>query len=185
MTPNDLWLNGSAPAPLPSLADVKEYGAFVSFERHVCQWLREWKPLAALVAQQRDYVITYADHATIEQQVADALASVGMYLVVDLESAGKKSSMKQAFVFNPFNFMVTVSESPISNRDTASGGTGLTCKRCADLVALAFEGMNIGNGCASLKGVTFPSVGDGMQNAVVTFSTQLVVNLDHLLTSNL
>lgn len=181
MTPNDLWMNGAPPPALATDEKLRELGSFVAFEDLVCQWLREWKPLAALVAQERDYVITYADHATIEQQVADALAAVGIYLVVDLESAVKKSACRQALVLTPFNFMVTISESPTTNRDVASGGSGITCKRCADLVALAFEGMTIGNGCASLKGITFPSVGDGMQNAVVTFSTQLVVNLDHLL----
>lgn len=181
-TPADLWLNGAVPAATPTDDEVKLYGAFVAFERLVCQWLREWLPLAPLIAQERDYTVTYADAETIEQQVSDALQAVGISLVVDLESAVKKSACKQALVFNPFNFIITVSEAPTSNRDTAAGGSGLTSKRCADLITLAFEGQQIGNGCASLKGVAFPDVGDGKQNAVVTFSTQLVVNLDHLLT---
>jgi hypothetical protein len=181
MTPHDLWLNGAPPPALPSLAELIEYGDLVAFERVVCQWLTEWKPLAALFAQDRPNIVTYADHATLDDVVNAALSAVGMYIVADLENAVKKSSMKQAFVFNPFNFMVTVTENPLLNRDTASGGTGMTCKRCASLIAKAFEGMTIGNGCASLKGITFPSVGDGQQNAVVTFSTQLVVTLDDLL----
>ncbi len=181
-TPNDLWLNGAPPPAVPDADEVRQHGAFVAFERHVCRWLREWLPLAPLVNQDREYTITYADAATIEQQVADALQAVGISLVVDLETAVKKSSAKQALVFNPFNFLITVSEAPTANRDTEAGGSGLTCKRCADLIALALEGMPIGNGCASLKGIAFPSQGDGEQNAVITFSTQLVTNLDSLLT---
>jgi hypothetical protein len=181
MFPNDLWLNGVPPAAVATEAKLKELGAFVAFEDLVCTWLASFLPLAPIFAQERPNICTYADHATMEQITTDAIQAVGMYIVVDLESAAKKSSCKQALVLSPFNFLVTITESPLLNRDVAAGGTGMSCKRVADMVALAFEGMPIGNGCASLKGVTFPSAGDGQQNAVVTFSTQLVVTLDHLL----
>lgn len=51
MTPNDLWLNGAPPSALPSLDELKEYGDLVAFERVVCQWLAEWRPLAPLFSR--------------------------------------------------------------------------------------------------------------------------------------
>ncbi len=181
-TPADLWLNGEPPPAVPSDEELREYGAFVAFERLVCRWLLEWLPLAPIVNQEnRPNIITYADDATIESQVSDALTGIGLSIVVDLETAVKRSAMKQAFSFNPFNFMITISEAPTTNRDTAGGGSGITAKRAADLIAHAFEGMPIGNGCASLKGISFPDVGDSLQNAVLVFSTSYVTTLASIL----
>ncbi len=182
--PVTLWKNGVAPDPRPSLEWLRESGALVAFERMVAElWLPNWLPLAPVFAQGRENICTFADAGSIEQITTDALDRVGMYLVVDLEQAVKKSSVRQAFVFNPFIFMVTITEVPVQNRDAAAGGTGMSCKRVADAVALAFEGMPIGNGTASLKGITFPSLGDDRQNAVVTFQTSFTVNLEHLFPS--
>lgn len=179
--PATLWKNAAVPAARPSLEWLREHGSLVAFERMVAElWLPNWLPLAPLFAQDRENVCTYADAGSVEQITTDALERVGIYLVVDLEQAVKKSSSKQAFVYNPFTFLVTITEVPIQNRETAAGGTGMSCKQVADAVALAFEGMQIGNGTASLKGLTFPSLGDDRQNAVVTFQTSLVVNLEHL-----
>lgn len=182
INPADLWLNGAPPPPQPTVEEIKEFGAFVAFERLVCRWLNEWQPLAPIVNQEnRPNIITYADAATIESQVTDALIGVGLSIVVDLETAVKKSAMKQAFSFNPFNFMITVQEAPATNRDVAGGGSGITAKRAADLIAHAFEGMPIGNGCASLQGISFPAVGSDQQNAVLVFSTAYVTTLASIL----
>lgn len=179
--PVTLWKNSTVPDARPSIAWLREHGSLVAFERMVAElWLPNWLPLAPVFAQDRPNICTYADHGTVDQIATDALQSVGMYIVVDLEQAIKKSAVKQALVFNPFTFLITITEVPVQNRDAASGGTGMSCKQVADAVALAFEGLPIGNGCASLKGITFPSLGDDRQNAVVTLSTSYTVNLDHL-----
>ena len=177
----DLWLNEAPPSSTPTDEEVAEYGAFIAFERLVCKWLNEWLPLGPIVNQDRASVITYADAETIESQITDALIGIGLSIVVDLETAVKESAMKQAFSFNPFNFMITIQENPTTNREVAAGGSGITAKRAADLIALAFEGQSIGNGCASCKGISFPSAGDGNQNAVLVFSTTYVTTLGSLL----
>jgi hypothetical protein len=111
MTIADFWVDGAPPAKQPSDDDVATLGALVAFQAHVCTFLRAWNPLGAISAQARPYAITYADHATIEANIAKSMQSIGISLLVDLTTATKKSAMRNACLFQPFGFQISIIES--------------------------------------------------------------------------
>jgi len=178
MTIADFWVDGVPPAAQPSADDVATLGALVAFQAHVCTFLRSWNPLGAISAQARPYAITYADHATIEANIAKSMQSIGISLLVDLTTATKKSAMRNACCFQPFGFQVSIIESPTLNR--SASGTRLPCKRVAEQVALCLEGTALGNGQCDLKGIQFPTDDIGLQKALVSFETALVITLPGL-----
>jgi hypothetical protein len=178
MTIADFWVDGVPPAKQPTDDAIATLGALVAFQAHVCTFLRSWTPLGAIPAQSRPYAITYADHATIEANIAKSMQSIGISLLVDLTTATKKSAMRNACCFQPFGFQISIIESPTLNR--SANGTKLPCKHVAEQVALCLEGAALGNGQCDLKGLQFPTDDIGLQKAVVSFETALVVTLPGL-----
>jgi hypothetical protein len=169
MTIADYWVDGAPPAAQPTEQEVATLGALVAFQAHACEFLRKWNPLGAIAAQSRPYAITYADHATIEANIAKSMQSIGISLLVDLDQATKKSAMRNACLFQPFGFFVSIIENPILNR--SASGTKLPCKRVAEQVALCLEGTSLGNGSCDLKGIQWLTDDAGLQKARVSFET--------------
>jgi hypothetical protein len=178
MTIADFWVDAAPPAAQPTADDVATLGALVAFQAHVCTFLRSWNPLGAISAQSRPYAITYADHATVAANTAKSMQSIGISLLVDLTQATKKSAMRNACLFQPFGFQVSIVEHPILNR--SANGTKLPCKLVAEQVALCLEGAALGNGQCDLKGIQFPTDDDGLQKALVSFETTYLIKLTGL-----
>ena len=178
MTIADFWVDGTPPAAQPTEDDVVTMGALVAFQAHVCTFLRSWNPLGAISAQSRPYAITYADHATIEANISKSMQAIGISLLVDLTQATKKSAMRNACLFQPFGFQISIIEHPIVNR--TAQGTKLPCKLVAEQVALCLEGAALGNGQCDLKGIQFPTDDVGLQKALVSFETAYLIKLTGL-----
>lgn len=174
----DYWQDGAPPAATPTDDEIATLGNLVAFQAHVCKFLRCWLPLSAISAQSRPYAITYADHATVETNIAKSMQSIGISLLVDLDTASKKSAMRNACVLQPFGFFVSIIENPILNR--SASGTQLPCKLVAEHIALCLEGAALANGQADLTGIQYITDDAGLQKARVSFNTALILTLPGL-----
>lgn len=173
MALTDNWLNGAQPAALPTDDELTEHGALVGFEIAACRFITEWLPLADAVAQDRPYVVTYADHGTVEQQVMQSLKGVGISFLVDLDTGVKKGAQRASVFMQPFGFYVSIVEHPVTNR--GERGSGITCKRAAELVACAYQGWQIGNGQGDVTAITFDTDATGLQKARVNIATAYLI----------
>jgi hypothetical protein len=178
MTAADFWANGAPPPREPPADDVGRYGSLVAFQRHVCTILRAWLPLAPVATQNRPETISYADAATIESNIQKALSGLGISIMVDLDQATKKSAMRNALMFQPFAFTVSIVEHPITNR--SASGSKMPCKLVAEHVALCLEGTPLGNGQCDVTGIQHLTDKEGLQHSIVNVSTAYLIQLPGL-----
>jgi hypothetical protein len=178
MSVADFWANGTPPPKEPPADDVASYGALIAFERHVCTLLRAWLPLAPVVGQNRPETITYADAATIEATTQKALQGIGISIQVDLSQATKKSAMRNALMFQPFSFIVSILEHPVTNR--SANGSKLPCKLVAEHIALCLEGTPLGNGQCDVVGIQHLTDKDNLQHSIVHVNTAYLIQLPGL-----
>lgn len=167
------WINGAPPPKDPDAADVNEHGSLIAFQIHVCRFLREWLPLAPVYAQKKPGVLSYADKQTVADEVNKALQTIGISMVVGLDTGTVKSAMKNAIVFSPFSFVVNIAESPLTNRGT--NGSRITASRCAEHVLLCLAGASLGGGVCEIKGFEVDGVQGKLQTAKVTVSTSYTI----------
>lgn len=168
-----LWLNAAPPPAAPDAGDIEEHGSLIAFQIHVVRFLTEWLPLAPVVSQAKPGSITYADKKTVASETDNALKSIGISLVVGLESGIRTASLKNAVAFDPFTFVVNIAESPITNR--GSKGTGITASRCAEHIMLCLSGASLGNGCCAVKSYSTGGELGALQTAEVSFSTAYAI----------
>lgn len=168
-----IWTTGAPPPAAPDASDVLVYGSLVAFQIHVCLFLRGFLPLAPVAAQAKPGAITYADKKTVVSDVEKALQSIGLSMVVGLDSGTRSSAMRHAVTFDPFSFVINIAESPVTNR--GASGTGITASRCAELAMLCLSGASLGNGCCSVKSFTVGSEQGSLQTAEVSFSTAYAI----------
>jgi hypothetical protein len=167
------WLNAAPPPAAPDAADIEEHGSLIAFQIHVVRFLTEWLPLAPVVSQAKPGAITYADKKTVATDVTKALQSIGLSMVVGLDSGTRNSAMRHAVTFNPFSFVINIAESPITNR--GSKGTGITASRCAEHVMLCLSGATLGNGSCDVKAFSTGGEEGILQTAQLTFSTAYAI----------
>lgn len=167
------WLNAAPPSPLPTAAELAEFGALVAFQIVAVRFLSEWLPLAAVAGQAKPGAITYADKKTVASETVAALRSVGISLVVALDSGTRSSAAPHAVYLDPFRFAVRVAESPVTNR--GSKGSGVTASRAAELAMLCFSGQRIGNGVASLVSFSVDGEEGTLQTADVVLQTSYLI----------
>ncbi len=167
------WISGAPPDPAPDAAEAAEHGALVAFQLHVVRWLNAWLPLAPVAAQAKPGAITYADKRSVVSEVENSLRSVGISLVVGLDRGTRKSAMRNAVLFDPFVFSVSIAENPLTNR--SSRGSGLTASQAAELVMLCFSGGRLGSG--SCEVIAFSTGGEegSLQTADVTLQTAYLI----------
>lgn len=167
------WTTGAPPAAAPDAADIEVHGSLIAFQIHVVRFLTEWLPLAPVVSQAKPGAITYADKKTVASDVAAALRSIGISMVVGLDSGVRNAAFRNAVAFDPFSFVVNIAESPVTNR--SASGTNITASRCAELVMLCLSGASLGNGCCAVKSFTTGGEQGAFQTAEVTFSTAYAI----------
>lgn len=167
------WLTGAPPPKDPSAEDIETYGSLVAFQIHVCRFLREWLPLAPVFSQDKPGVLSYADKKTVEAEVNAALKSIGISLVVGLDSGTRNASLRNAITFNPFTFVINIAESPTTNR--GANGSKMTASRCAEHVMLCLAGATLGNGSCDVKGFITGGEEGVYQTARVTLSTAYTI----------
>ncbi len=167
------WTTGAQPPAAPDSADIETHGSLVAFQIHVVRFLTEWLPLAPVTGQDKPGACTYADKKTVASEVEKALKSIGVSMVVGLDSGTRNASLRNAVTFDPFTFVVNIAESPVTNRSAA--GTGVTATRCAELAMLCLSGASLGNGCCSVKSFAVGGEQGSLQTAEVTFSTAYAI----------
>lgn len=167
------WTTGTPPPAQPDAADVSLHGALVAFQMHVCRFLREWLPLAPVVAQGKPGAITFADKKTIASDVEASLRSIGISLVVGLDTGTRAAAALHAIAFDPFTFVINIAESPVTNR--GEKGTGITASRAAELVMLCLSGVRLGNGVSAVKSFSVGGEEGSLQTAEVTFQTSYTI----------
>jgi hypothetical protein len=168
------WLAGAQPDALPTAEEVSEHGALVAFQMRVVAFLSAWLPLAPVCGQSRPYAVTYADKKTVAAEVTKALKSLGISLVVGLDSGTRSSASLYSVAFDPFSFVVSIAESPVTNRGPS--GSGITASRCAELVMLCLSGVRLGNGACAVKSFQVGGEEGALQTAEVTFQTAYVIS---------
>ena len=166
------WINGAPPQAAPLQTDIAEHGSLIAFQLHAVRFLEDWLPLAPIIAQNKK-AITYADKKTVAADVETTLRSIGISLIVGLDSGIRNAAMRNAVSFDPFTFVVNIAESPITNRGPR--GTGITASLCAELVMLCFAGASIGNGGCSVKAFQTGGEEGTLQTAEVTLSTAFII----------
>ena len=166
------WTTGSPPQPAPYAEDIATHGALIAFQMHVVRFINAWLPLAP-VGNQTKNAITYADKKTVISDVTNSLRSIGISLVIGLDSGIRNSAMRNAVSFDPFTFSVRIAESPVTNRGPR--GTGITATHCAELVMLCFAGASLGSGCCSVKSFATGGEEGTLQTADVTFATSYII----------
>lgn len=173
LDPSKIWTSGAAPAAMPPDADIAEHGSLVAFQIHVCGILASFLPLAPVIAQRKPGALTWADKKTVASDVAAALKSIGLGIVVSLDAGTRKSSMLHAVALDPFGFTVDIAESPVSNRGPS--GTGITASLAAELVMLCLSGLRLGNGVCAVRSYSLGGEEGTLQTAEVTFTTAYTI----------
>lgn len=168
-----IWTTGAPPPAAPDATDIETHGSLIAFQIHVVRFLSEFIPLAPVINQQRPGACTYADKNTIISDVTKALQSIGISMVVGLDSGTRNASTRNAVSFDPFSFIVNIAESPVTNRGKT--GTGITATRCAELVMLCLSGASLGNGCCAVKSFSAGGEQGALQTSEVTFSTAYII----------
>lgn len=167
------WTTGAPPQAMPLEEDITKYGSLIAFQKHAIRFIEQWLPLAPIVNQDRANVITYADKKTVVSDVSKTLQTIGLSMVVGLESAKKTSALIHAITFDPFTFAVNIAENPITNR--GSRGSGMTASAVAENVMMCFAGTLLGNKSCSI--VSFVTGGEEgtLQTAEVKISTAYTI----------
>ena len=168
-----IWTSGAAPAAMPPDADIAEHGSLVAFQMHVCRFLREWLPLAPVAAQAKPGAITYADKKTVAADVEASLRAIGISLVVGLDTGTRATAALHALAFEQFSFVVSIAESPVTNR--GDKGTGISASRAAELVMLCLSGVRLGNGVSAVKSFSVGGEEGSLQTAEVTLQTSYTI----------
>ncbi len=168
-----IWTTGAPPPAAPAAEHIEEHGSLIAFQIHVVRFLTEFLPLAPVTGQSRPGACVYADKKTVAADVSKALQSIGISMVVGLDSGTRNAATRHSVAFDPFSFVVNIAEAPITNRGKT--GTGITATRCAELVMLCLSGASLGNGCCAVKSFTAGGEQGALQTAEVTFSTAYVI----------
>jgi hypothetical protein len=167
------WTTGEPPQRDPLAEDITKHGALIAFQMHVIRFLEQWLPLAPVANQTKKGAITYADKKTVLSDVINSLRSIGISLVVTLESGKRNSAMMYAMTFDPFVFSVRVGESPKTNRGT--NGTGMTATAVAEQIMFCLSGAQLGNGTCKINSFMIGGEEGELQTAEVTISTAYAI----------
>lgn len=171
--PNKCWTTGAPPQPAPYDDDIAEHGSLLAFQIHVCRILAAWLPLAPIANQRRAGAITYADKKTVLSDVVTSLRSIGVSMVITLESGKRNSSLLHSVTFDPITYGVRIAEAPKTNRGPT--GTNMSATAVAEQVMLCLSGLRLANGLSKLDSFIMGGEEGDLQTAELTFSTAYAI----------
>ena len=171
--PTKCWREGTQPDPLPTDEELAAHGALIGFQLVAVRFLNAWLPLDPIVKQRKPGAITYADKKTIFSEVNETLRAIGLSMIVGLDSGIRNSATLHSIKLDPFRFVISIAENPITNR--SARGTNITASRAAELAMLCFSGARIGNGVASVTAFQTDGEEGALQTAEVTLQPSYLI----------
>jgi hypothetical protein len=165
------WINTTPPSGTLSAENIAALGAPAAAQQKLAEYLAAWNALASLAAKQ--YCITWQDKGTVSNDVAKAMQSLGMSVLVMWRGGAKQSAFKNAVLMRPARFEISILELPKLNR--GASGTGLSAGRVACEILKALEGMPLAQGQISITDVSSRDTESDGQQMVVSLESALLV----------